>query len=920
VKARSFESANSMMEAALGEAAGGALVLTPTSRLAKRYRHARRMEAVRSGEAQTWETPEILGLSRWVRAQYEALWERRALLPKAGQLRFWAEAFRAVPLPPEFEEGIQPTPALYARLQQTYDLLCRKGAERSGRDEGIAGWRGQLVQRFEALVRENGYRCWDEGIRTVRRGLESGALPHPERAVVILRDDPEALEMELFSAFETLGTPVALWRLARQGATPRCQVFATPEQECRAACHEARQAWNAARGHEYLGLVALDPSYFPLLLRALEELSGREVTPGGQGRFNVAWGIPLVDHPLFQVATIPLALATSEVPAALLSSLFSSPFTNPAHHGLSAEQVRGALWPEDRALDAGEALSALDRRGRPGRLLAKSLRPFARAGVRPLGEWLAELRAAWDALGFPFWGVGLSEPVRDAQANAWEGLQRSFEELRRLAGGLPSGPAQALEWLRATAEHRQVVAPGAESGGIQVLSPQEAFGIPFDRLWIVGSHGGVLPAPRPTEPLLTPEEARLLDGSPAERSWLAAVQTVEALNTLAQEPPPSFSRSLVGTDGNPYLASPLLEETRGPESLFDVWGERGSAWTAAPWLAGTTRGLARRAAPSSPPSQPVPEAAPEELRVTQLGKFVRCPFQFFAEERLGLAPLPEPPEGISPLLRGETVHDILEAFMRSLPESVPDWPEDSGASWHHLRQVADTHLRARPDSSEWRAERRWLLGEDEDGTLGVLRAWLEAERDHRRDGWRPVPDALEVPFTDLRVGDAPIRLRGTIDRVDEHPELGRWVLDYKSGSAPGGTAVLKDKVEPQLLAYAAAVARDLIRPEERRAPFEGPITAGYIPLKRQSAVKIDPLSHYSTVLSRDTVAAWESEVVHDLRALAEGCFPAAPRPKGEQTTRKNRPCVHCAMQALCGFFDDPERALAEGETEGEEEA
>lgn len=913
---RGFGSAHSMMEAALSEAAGGARVLTPTSRLAKRYRHARRMASARSGAPTSWETPEILGFARFVRAQYESLWEPRAVLPKAGQLRFWAQAFQETDLPAEFREGIVPTPALFAKLQQTYDLLCRKGAERSGRAEGISGWRGRLVQRFEARVRENGYRCWDEVVRTVGRALESGTLPRPRRVVVLLREDPEALERELFAALEKAGSEVALWRLHGEAPSAPCRVYATPEQECRAACHEARLAWNASGGREYLGLVALDPAYFPLLLRALEELSGRAQAPEGSGRFNVAWGPSLTDHPLFLVATLPLQLGTSEAPAPLLASLLSSPLCNGARHGFSATGVREALWPEERALDAGSALAELGRRGSRGKALAGALAPFVRGGARPLGDWIGDLRAAWGALGFPFWGVGVSEPVRDAQANAWEGLTRSLDEVHRLAGDLSMGPAQALEWLRTTAENRQVVAPGAESGGLQVLSPQEAFGIPFDRLWVVGGHGGVLPAPRPAEPLLTPEEVVLLDGSPAERCWQRALQTLATLGASARGDA-RWSRALAAADGNPYLASPLLREEAGGALPFDVWGERASSWTAAPWLAGTLRGLARPVPATALPAEALPAAAPTEVRVTRLGRYLRCPFQYFAEERLGLAPLPEPPQGVSPLKRGEVVHAIAQEFMRTLPGAVPEWPEDGGAAWAHLRAVADAQLAAQGASCEWRAERRWLVGEDDEGSLGVLRAWLEAERDHRRCGWRPLEGALEVTFEGLQLGDAPVRLRGTIDRVDEHPELGRWVLDYKSGTAPGGTAVLKDRVEPQLLAYCAAVARDLITPQERRAPFEGPLAAAYVPLRRRAEVVIEPLRYYSKVLDRGAVREWEEEVLTELRALGEGRFPAAPRPKGERTTRKNRPCVTCALQALCGFFDDPERALAEGEGDGE---
>jgi len=934
---RSFANAREMEGAALRAAAEGELVLAPTSRLAKRYRHARRMEALRTGREQAWETPEIAGFARWVRTQYDALWESGAILPKAGQLRFWSEAFDAVQLGNELKAGIRPTPSLYSKLQHTYDLLCQKGGNRAPRiGEGLAGWRGEVVAKFEALVKKNGYCCWDVVLGAVGRAVEVGRLPCARKVACIVTDEVQKLHEDFYSALEKGGTQISLWSLAGSGSRPSCKVYATPEQECRAVCHEAREAWNSSGGCDYLGIVPLDESYFPLLGVCLDELSGRAGSSEGQARFNLAWGIALPEHPLFQTAVLPLRLVTDDNPAALLSSLLCSPFVGDKLCP-SPPKIREALWPENRSLGLDEALEGLAKQGLASRAIVKGLKPFASTDPRPLGKWVADLRAAWSAVGFPHWGRGVSEPVRDARANAWEGLNRTLEELERLADRVRVGPDGALDWIRTTGENRQVVSPGAESGGIQVLSLKESFGIPFDRLWVVGCHGGVLPSPRPAEPLVTPDEQmrNSLGRKAHEEAWEKATRDLAALQALCPVVQgTSFTRAATAPGDSPFLSSPLLtdamderaaarsekgKKTKKVPFLFDIWQGEKAKWLSAPWLADAERGWVRRRKAGAPDPEAVPGAVPAELSVTQLEKLLWCPFRYFAEEGIGLKPMPVPPDGIAPTERGTFVHDLLRDFVSALSGGVPLWPEETGPAWKSLKGLTEEKLEPKLGMPEWRSERRWLLGDDAEGTPGVLRAWLEAEKAHWKEGWRPVEGGLEAKFRGLEVGTAEVTLHGKVDRIDEHPDFGRWVIDYKTGILPDKALVFKHLLEPQLPAYSLAVMKGLPGAIPRE-PWEGPIQAGYVGLKKAAEVEFGPLvtGQKKEAIDRAFVATWEEKVAGRLGQVSEGTFPASPGPDRFAATRKKKPCEHCEMEALCCFYDDPARALAESEEGGGE--
>ena len=69
-----------------------------------------------------------------------------------------------------------------------------------------------------------------------------------------------------------------------------------------------------------------------------------------------------------------------------------------------------------------------------------------------------------------------------------------------------------------------------------------------------------------------------------------------------------------------------------------------------------------------------------------------------------------------------------------------------------------------------------------------LRHRLAAFADHQaqlaRDGWRLRTDLIEQSIeTQVIVDGEPFTLTGKIDRVDEHPELGLRLLDYKTSDA-----------------------------------------------------------------------------------------------------------------------------------------
>lgn len=120
------------------------------------------------------------------------------------------------------------------------------------------------------------------------------------------------------------------------------------------------------------------------------------------------------------------------------------------------------------------------------------------------------------------------------------------------------------------------------------------------------------------------------------------------------------------------------------------------------------------------------------------------------------------------------------------------------------------------------ARRRWLAGLRDREPAGILKVWLDEERDAvpaRR------PRAVEASFDDLPVG--PLRLKGVLDRLDELPSGALVVTDYKTGAPPTRQAVAEGwSLQPY--AYASAVAA--LHPDR-------PVVSSFLSLARPDALR-----------------------------------------------------------------------------------
>lgn len=193
----------------------------------------------------------------------------------------------------------------------------------------------------------------------------------------------------------------------------------------------------------------------------------------------------------------------------------------------------------------------------------------------------------------------------------------------------------------------------------------------------------------------------------------------------------------------------------------------------------------------------IPSPADRVTSPTRLERWAACPFGYLLEHVLGARPVENPEEQltISPLDRGNLVHEVLEAFLELVLRRPPqDRPEPSEPWSEADRKTVAWLGRKRCDEYEARG----LTGKpifwrrDRDAILADLQRFVDKDDEHRRThGTRPLAaelafgmpdaglDAVAIPLPDGRS----VRFRGRADRVDLADDATVHIVDYKSGSA-----------------------------------------------------------------------------------------------------------------------------------------
>lgn len=232
-------------------------------------------------------------------------------------------------------------------------------------------------------------------------------------------------------------------------------------------------------------------------------------------------------------------------------------------------------------------------------------------------------------------------------------------------------------------------------------------------------------------------------------------------------------------DGLPETGKPALA---GMRDRGRHWLDLAEAAEVAPRVAGAHR----------PSPRPPVAARPRRLSITEIKTLIRDPYAIYARHVLRLNPLD--PLAMEPdaALRGNVVHDILEAFIKET--------RDDPAALTPAR-LLDHCARVLETDVPWPAARRlWLA------RLGRIAGdFVQAER-RRQDQARPehLETKVRVPLPGVD-----FTLTGRADRIDTDASGNLLIYDYKTGHVP--TTREQKYFDKQLLIEAALAEQGLFK-------------------------------------------------------------------------------------------------------------
>jgi RecB family exonuclease len=277
------------------------------------------------------------------------------------------------------------------------------------------------------------------------------------------------------------------------------------------------------------------------------------------------------------------------------------------------------------------------------------------------------------------------------------------------------------------------------------------------------------------------------------------------------------------------------------------------------------------------------EKAFSVLSASQLETYWTCPFRWFAGRVLNLDRIEDADRlaELDAMIRGRLIHEILEQFYREAKLSgksdklnLDNWKDLESFAQLLLSQFE--HKQPTGVMMIWSREKRRIMEslerffrfdiESRAGFVPTRFEWKFGDSDHSI--------ALEID------ANLSIRLRGAIDRIDQHANGSLRILDYKSGKNYAGLRSdnLLSQRALQLHLYSDVAEQVLKQPVE---------TAEYYFMRASD--------NESVTLARETAQNDDAKLRGILKVIISGMRSGNCYPYPDEDV-----CKHCRVRAACG--------------------
>lgn len=867
----------------------GYTVLAETERFVHQIKRQFRLRRIEEGKP-GWDTPRIFTLNRWMENFWTELWPQE--LPASSSFLRWQflkESLGEVPPP----EPPAPEVDLIHLLDESFELCLRFAIDPAGGEEAgpLIGWRRQIWRSFDDRLARRGLFHPARLPEKIAQRIEGhGRKANWSRMAFVGFEFAGHWEKHLLEELQKK-TGAVFFALPAGKAQPDRLVYSDPEQEITGLMENLLTAVRENAPHD-IAVVLFDSEFYsPAISNRLQDILGEPIR-AKRAAYNLCPDRNLRGQGLYNAAVLPIRCALSGEKRNDLFTFLRSPY----YGSFSRWNRRLSLWDRtwrEKGIESGidplleavrDSAEEIFPDGCSG--IRAAIAPFLEVGVKMVSKWAETLRHIWTALQFPVLANELDRIT-------WDNLVQIISEFETVFGETSLSAHEFFEFLTAAASRVRVQKSGFEDAGIQVLSRLDARGLSFGKIFIPGLVSGSLPQPVRSLPLLSSSERPKVLGGTIE-SQFAFARHLYA-NFLAAAPQIVLSRP-ASKDGEICIPSPFWKED-GEKRIDAVipWKDSLPAMQRARWVQQSISKITVSAPLESAKAfcepdlsqfqiQPIPAA--DRISVSELRSALVCPARYFFLHVLGLEVLDEFEPGIPALERGQNVHNILASFVLRAMEKLGEAELECEALSDLLKKTITDVIGPRLSHAVWIVELGRLIGKP--GHPGLFLKWLDAERQRMLEGWSWT--AVERPFDGLEIDGCQTRLKGRLDRIDSHPQLGLICWDYKTGKLPGRAELIDKNNEPQLPAYLLALSRGNVTGAPKANDNCG---AGFIVLRSPGDMKhqvmFDPAEQHGPFLkdwAKGAGAALNSIFAGDVSPL---------------WLKEDRACEeNCVYRGLCG--------------------
>lgn len=326
----------------------------------------------------------------------------------------------------------------------------------------------------------------------------------------------------------------------------------------------------------------------------------------------------------------------------------------------------------------------------------------------------------------------------------------------------PEGRVPALS--RALRAER--IFTGAPEGSVELSGWLEAPWIDAERLAIGGCVEGKLPTSINEHPFLPDSKRAALGLQDNARRLARDAYLASCLEARQSAGNLQWSYSRFDAEGSPLLPSRLLLRTTSDElparveKLFSMPVRRSrQPDRQTQWRWHLPEALRKAHKPSISPSR--------------CGKYLACPTRYYWSTILHAESCDTDPREMDARTFGSLIHRALEAFGRR----APDESNATRIEKIVLQELASDVLR--------------LFGPSPTAAIRVqleaaqvrLRAFARVQAEEFAAGWR-ITDVEKPIAADGSLMIGPLALSAQIDRIEEHPDHGLRIMDYKTSAEP----------------------------------------------------------------------------------------------------------------------------------------